>query len=205
MVYFLKMWLSGFAFARLYLQRLCAGVRSTVPQTVLCFLPVCLPWARSLGQGLGTCDLPKATPLCHPNEQGFGKLNTPRANEWMVTVQILCSWWPWGLNLLETCKAEKREGGRRLLSVEERQLEINYCGEQDWVEKNGTETLLCPFPSIWTWMSAPCEVCSASPPCHPTEPTFPSRQASPVPARGLGTSNPSPPWPYVLGHGRREC
>lgn len=118
----------------------------TVPQAVLCVLSVCLPWARSLGQGLGTCDIPKATPLCHPNEQGLRKLNTPRANEWIVTVQILCSWRPRGINLLETCKAEKRDGGRRLLSTEERQLEINDCGEQDWVEKTGTEAPSLPIP-----------------------------------------------------------
>lgn len=51
------------------------------------------------------------------------------------------------------------------------------------MEEAGIEAL-CPFPSIWTWMSAPCGVCSASPPCHPSGPTFPSRQASPVPSEG---------------------
>lgn len=59
------------------------------------------------------------------------------------------------------------------------------------MEKAGTEALLCPFPSIWTWMSASCGVCSASPPCHPAEPTFPSSQASPVLARGLGHQTPA--------------
>lgn len=74
--FFFETWLSGAVFARFCLQRLCAGVGSTVPGTVLCLVPVCLPWGQSLGKGLGTCDIPKAAPLCHPDEQGLGELST---------------------------------------------------------------------------------------------------------------------------------
>lgn len=73
MVFFISVWLSGFVFARFYLQRLCrSGVHSTSDSPVSCACLLSL--GRDLGQGLGRCNK-SHSPL--PSQwPGLGKLST---------------------------------------------------------------------------------------------------------------------------------
>lgn len=103
---------------------------------------------------------------------------------------------------------EKGMGDEQLLAKGKRQTEISDSVEQDWVEKAEIEAFLClvllrsgmdvhTLQSVCVegsgmkqagWAAVGCVPSLQS--CGSAEATFPSSQASPVLARGLGISNP---------------